>query len=151
MRTLALLSFLLALPACSLLGVDDTVTFADVAEAERLRLGEPGTAVFNDAATWEAFWYEHTSVTDSEGNPLPPPAIDFDNKTAVAVFLGGGPSGCTNYVRLVRSVSLDDGVAVVDVERPRPGGMTCTMLIYPIHVVAFEKVDSVRFSGDVPR
>ncbi|MGB3542270.1 hypothetical protein [Rubrivirga sp.] len=150
MRTLAALSVLLFLPACSLLGLDDAVPFADVPNAEMLRLPEPGTSVFNDAASWEAFWYDHTTVSDGEGNPVPPPEIDFSSKTAVAVFLGGGPSGCTNYLRLVRSVSLGDDATVVRVEQPRTVERTCDMLINPIQVVAFEKAGVVRFAGDVP-
>jgi hypothetical protein len=150
MRTLAALSLLLFLPACSLFGLDDAVPFADVPDAEMLRLPEAGTAVFNDDASWEAFWYDYTSASDGEGNPVPPPEIDFSSRTAVAVFLGGGPSGCTNYLRLVRSVSLDDEAAVVRVERPRSAEGTCDMLINPIHVVEFEKAEAVRFAGDVP-
>ena len=150
MRTLTALFFLLFLPACSLFGLDDAVPFADVPGAEMLWLAEPGTAVFDDAASWEAFWYEHTSVYDGEGNLFPPPDIDFSSKTAVAVFLGGEPSGCTNYLRLVRSVSLDDDTAAVRVERPRSVEGPCGMGISPIHVVMFEKAGAIRFTGDVP-
>ncbi|MEP0547561.1 MAG: hypothetical protein ABJF88_11565 [Rhodothermales bacterium] len=152
MRTLAALSLLLTLPACSLLGLDDEVPFTNVPQAEWLRLPEAGTAVFNDAASWEAFWYDHTSASDSEGNPIPPPEIDFADKTAAAAFLGGGMSGCSNLARLVRSVSLDDDTAVVRVGRLEvEGGVTCDMLISPVHVVTFEKAAAVRFVGEVPR
>jgi hypothetical protein len=153
MRTLAAISLLLALPACSLLGLDDEVPFTDLLQAELLWIPEAGTAVFNDAASWEAFWYAHNSGSDIEGNPVPPPEIDFGATTAVAVFLGGsGMSGCSNLTRLVRSVSLDVDTAVVRVRRPKVGGgMTCDMLISPIHVVTFEKAAAVRFVGEVPR
>ncbi len=152
MRILAAISLLLTLPACSLLGLDDEVPFTDVPRADLLRLPEAGTAVFSDAASWEAFWYAHTSASDLEGNPVPPPEIDFGNKTAVAVFLGDGMSGCSNLARLVRSVSLDDDTAVVRVGRPEvEGGVACEMLIYPVHVVAFKKAAAVRFVGEVPR
>jgi hypothetical protein len=151
MRTLVAVPLLLFLPACGLLGLDDdTVPFSDLPYAEYLRLIEPGTAVFNDDASWAAFWYEHTTVAHEDGSPVSPPEIDFSSKTAVAVFLGSGLSGCGNYVRLVRSVSLDDGVAVVRVERPRKVGGECGMLITPIHLVEFRKAQTVRFAGDVP-
>lgn len=150
MRTVSALTLFLALPACSLFDSGDTIPFTDVPNAEVLRLPEPGTAVFNDSVSWEAFWYDHTSRSDSDGNPVPPPEIDFSGRAAVAVFLGGGPSGCSNYVRLVRSISLDDGAATVQVERPLSVEGTCDMLIYPIHVVEFDNAEAVRFVGDVP-
>lgn len=151
MRALVVFLLFLSLSACNLLGLDDTVPFADVANAERLGLPEPGTEVFQDAASWEAFWYDHTSASDSVGNPVLPPQIDFDTKTVVAVFLGGGPSGCSNYIRLVRSVSLNNDTAVVRIKRPGSVEGVCDMLISPIHVVEFEKAGSIRFVGDVPR
>ena len=82
-----------------------------------------------------------------EGNPLPSPENVFNSKTAVAVFLGVGPCGCVNYLRLIRSVSLDDDASVVRVKRPRSLEGTCGMLISSIHVVEFEEARAVRFAG----
>ena len=150
MRALVALFLIFCLPACSLLGSDDTVPFADVPNVEDLQLGKPGTAVFNEAASWEAFWYDHVNSFDNESTPVPPPKIDFGSKTAVAVFLGGGLSGCSNHVRLVRSISLDGGTAVVDIAPPPYRVGPCDAIINPIHVVEFEKAGAVRFTGNVP-
>lgn len=155
MRIPALLLVLLLIPGCDLAsrssGVGETgLSFADVSDVELMWVGAPGTAVFNDAASWEAFWYEHTSVTDEQGRPVPPPTIEFDGKTVAAVFLGGGPSGCTNYLQLIRGVSLRGDAAEVRIEQPDSAEGMCDMLISPLHIVAFEKTESVRFVGDLP-
>ena len=154
MRTLACLALLALLPACSLWSWegdgDGPVDFEDVPGAEYLRVGQPGTAVFNDAEAWAAFWYDHINSFDGEGNPTPPPAIDFGRRTVAAVFAGDGWSGCTNYYPFVRSVTRRHSTASVHVVFPPSLEGSCDALIEPLHVVAFEKARTVRFTGDVP-
>ena len=49
----------------------DVVPFTDVPNAGMLALSGLGTAVLNDAASWETFGYEHTTMYDGEGQPSP--------------------------------------------------------------------------------
>ena len=150
MRILASLACFLLLAGCSLTDVDDDLSFRNVSGSGNLHVLEPGTAVFNDAVSWEAFWTAHAIDLDGDGTRLPAPEVDFERETVAAVFLGSR-SGCGHFIEMIRGVRVQGDAALVEVRLPSsPSLWTCDMVVFPIHVVAFDKMEEVRFSGDVP-
>lgn len=93
-------------------------------------------AIFRSAAEWAEFWNAHVVCTDQVGKPIAPPAFP-DGEMIVATFWGDGYSGCSNALgETIESVRLEGGLLVVEIgPLPKPD-VTCTALVYPMHVIA---------------
>jgi len=60
-----------------------------VANGQNSSIEDRRTVVVTDRASWEDLWNEHTG-----GGADHIPAIDFDERVAVGVFMGTHPDGC---------------------------------------------------------
>ena len=135
---------------CSLTEADTGLPYRNVEGAGRLLVAEPGTFAFNDAVSWESFWVEHAVDFEGRGALPPAPDVDFERETVAAVFLGTR-SGCGYFIELVREVRMRGDAALVEIGPPSPPShLVCDMVVFPAHIVAFDKVNAVRFTGDVP-
>lgn len=145
----------LAFPACDLIwgtgGSSEPLTFRSLDEAAYLSADSAGTVVFNDAASWRAFWREHGAWSDSTNTDslAHAPAVDFSRRTAVGMFWSPR-SGCDNLVEAVEEV-VRTAPHVAEVEiGPLPDLGDCEALVYPVQVITFEKSRRVDFSGMLP-
>ena len=126
------------------------LVFSNLTEAEALNVSNPGTLVFRDEASWQAFWQANANL----GAPLP--VIDFTDEMLIAVFWGNGYSGCQNFVNAIQEVQVRvDGVntlGVVEVNigvLPMLGG--CITPVTPLQVIVVDTtITSVEFIGFVP-
>ncbi len=147
MRVCLFLALCVLLPACDFFwDHGDAIPFRNVEEAGHLNVEQPGTAVFNDADSWEAFWYEHVTASPT---PLPPP-IDFARRTAVGVFWDA-QSGCDRRVEAVERVSRSAPHAVEVEVGPLPDLGPCDAIVQPVQVITFRKAQHVGFVGIVPQ
>lgn len=146
-RTLILiwLGCLLLVPRCDLFEDDDDtavpLAFEAIEEVERLTIVDPGTAVFRDKPSWEAFWAAHSANS--------PPVVDFEQNILIAVFWGAGYSGSHNRVEAITGIlAFRDRIeTTIGPLPPDPG----EALVYPIEVVRVERRElPVVFRGEVP-
>ena len=104
---------------------------------------EARQAVVNSAGEWTALWREHA------GNQ-PAPAVDFNARTVLAVFLGSRPSA--GYaVEIVGTRADASGLVVEWRERaPERGMLTAQVMTSPAHIVSVPKVTGpVKFEKAV--
>lgn len=98
---------------------------------------EPKQAVARSAAEWAGLWRQHAG-----DKPLP--AVDFESRTVVAVFLGTRSSaGFAADITRVREAS---GVLVVEWQerRPEPGEVSAQVLTSPAVIASVPK-----FAGEI--
>lgn len=91
--------------------------------------------VIRDAAAWAELWAAHS------GGAAPLPAINFDKKMVLAVFLGSRPNGCyaTNLQRVYRNGKK---IMAVHVDSTPGMGVLCTLQITtPAHLIQVERSD----------
>lgn len=86
-----------------------------------------------DAASWTSLWAEH----NSNRQPAPAvPAVDFNTKMVVAVFLGSRPNGCYS-VAITRVLQGNSNTTVKYREgTPRPADVCTQVLTNPAHLAA---------------
>ena len=141
-----------AFPACDFWGhggQTDTIPFRNVEEAKYLSADSAGVYVFNDVATWEDFWSSHIVQTRLAA-PLPAPAIDFERRTAVALFWSP-QSGCHNEAEAVKRVERVGPQAARVVIGPLPDFGDCRAIVYPVQMITFRKSQRVTFAGVRPQ
>lgn len=136
---------LLLVSSCDLFKDDSDkgvpLAFEAIEEVERLTIVEPGTAVFRDQPSWEAFWATHPNYSS--------PAVDFDQYILIGVFWGAGYSGSHNRVEAITGIlAFRDRIeTTVGPLPPDPGDA----LVYPIEVIRIERRElPVVFKGKVP-
>ena len=80
-------------------------------------------------AEWQALWKNHAPAEK-------PPAVDFNSRMVVGVFLGSKPS--TGYQVEIVAVRTDGGTLIVDYVEGQParGMVTAQILTEPFHLVA---------------
>ncbi len=71
------------------------------------------------------------------------PAINFKEKTIVAVFMGQKNSG--GYSIGIESVTIKDNTAIVQVNETVPEGMAATVMTNPYCIAVIPKTDYVKF------
>ncbi len=109
---------------------------------------EGKTLVIMDPPQWKGLWEEHSQI---EVPPPPIPAINFNLKRVVGIFLGERPSG--GYSVEVVSVRTQGTLVVVSwrEKRPPPGYMSASVMSSPYYLkviprsnapVLFEKLPS---------
>lgn len=104
---------------------------------------EARQAVVNSAGEWTTLWREHAGHR-------PPPAVDFNTRTVLAVFLGSRPSA--GYaVEIVGTRADASGLVVEWRERaPERGMVAAQIMTSPGHIVSVPKVTGpVRFEKAV--
>ncbi len=127
-----------------------TVPFANLEEARFLSVGKPRNLIFRDETRWKDFWDRHMFATDSTGNRIPPPSIDFGKEMVLALFWGPGYGGCTNEANAISTIEIVDSKVIVNVGEVQFLGL-CRAMQHPQQVVTLEKVDlSVVLKGKVP-
>ncbi len=126
------------------------LVFTDFIAAQPLEVTTPGTQVFKDQATWDAFWQMHAPLAGSA------PVLDFTQDMLIAVFWGTQSSGCFDFVDAIVNVRarVDAintlGVIEVDIG-PLPNLGSCAALVNPLQVVTVEAtITPVVFVGMVP-
>ena len=126
------------------------LVFTDFIAAQPLEVTTPGTQVFKDQATWDAFWQMHAPLAGSA------PVLDFAQDMLIAVFWGTQSSGCFDFVDAIVNVRarVDAintlGVIEVDIG-PLPNLGSCAALVNPLQVVTVEAtITPVVFVGMVP-
>ena len=126
------------------------LVFTDFIAAQPLEVTTPGTQVFKDQATWDAFWQMHAPLAG------PAPVLDFTQDMLIAVFWGTQNSGCFDFVDAIVNVRarVDAintlGVIEVDIG-PLPNLGSCAALVNPLQVVTVEAtITPVVFVGMVP-
>lgn len=95
--------------------------------------------VVRSADEWTKLWREHAGAK-------PAPAVDFNTRTVLAVFLGTRPSA--GYaVDIVRTRADGAGLVVEFRERvPERGMVTAQILTSPVHMVSVPKTTGpIRF------
>jgi len=126
------------------------LVFTDFVAAEPLEVTTPGTQVFRDQASWDAFWQAHTPLAGSA------PMFDFTQQMLIAVFWGAQGSGCFDFVHAIVNVRArvdavnTFGVIEVDIG-PLPDLGNCATPVNPLQIVSVEAtVAAVEFVGMVP-
>jgi hypothetical protein len=108
-----------------------------------LAIGEPGTAVIRDEATWRTLWTyfgrEHRSPVDPEvlGRVASPPAVDFARFMVIAVGQGS-TSGCSHtaqYISRIEATADQLRVVLGAGTIPQLPDIGCRMLIQPVDAV----------------
>ena len=126
------------------------LVYTDFIAAQPLEVTTPGTQVFRDQATWDAFWQAHAPLAG------PAPAVDFTQDMLIAVFWGAQGTGCFDFVDAILSVRARiDGVntfGVIEVDiGPLPNLGSCAIPVNPLQVVTVETtITQVEFVGMVP-
>ena len=126
------------------------LVFTDFIAAQPLEVTTPGTRVFKDQATWDAFWQMHTPLAGSA------PVLDFTQDMLIAVFWGTQGSGCFDFVDAIVNirarVDAVNTLGVIEVDiGPLPNLGSCAMLVNPLQVVTVEAtITPVQFVGLVP-
>jgi hypothetical protein len=94
--------------------------------------------VIKDADAWQKLWIAYTRYSNP---PLPLPAVDFQTKMVVGVFIGLPPSSC--YSTKIESIRRTaDKLTVRYVETaPRAGTACAAVLTSPAHLVVTERSD----------
>ena len=116
--------------------------FDNIEESEFLAVTEADARVFLDEDTWKAFWTDHS---EEEA-----PDVDFAQEMTIALFWGGGYSGCVNRAEAIREVREGDSRVVVEVG-PLGDLGDCDMVVLPNQVIRLARVDKpVVFDGEVP-
>ncbi|MDP2390534.1 MAG: protease complex subunit PrcB family protein, partial [Acidobacteriota bacterium] len=104
---------------------------------------EARQAVVNSAGEWTTLWREHAGHR-------PPPSVDFNTRTVLAIFLGSRPSA--GYaVEIVGTRTDASGLVVEWRERaPERGMVAAQVMTSPGHIVSVPKVTGpVRFEKAV--
>jgi hypothetical protein len=126
------------------------LVFSDFAAAQPLRVTTPGTQVFRDQATWDAFWQQYAPLAG------PAPVLDFSQEMLIAIFWGAQGTGCSSFVEAILTVQARvDGLntlGVIEVDiGPLPDLGGCATPVHPLQVVAIEAtITPVEFVGLVP-
>ena len=107
------------------------ISFQSVAKGHRSGVRESLQIVARNQVEWNALWQKHAAV---ELNPMPSPAINFDNEIVVGVFLGEKRSG--GYAtEIIRVEQTDDVLYIYYGERsPLPGQISAQGLTQPFHI-----------------
>ncbi|NIM01763.1 MAG: hypothetical protein GTN89_13255 [Acidobacteria bacterium] len=141
--------------ACRSSDPTNQVTFFDLAymdftAAQPLVVGAPGTFVFRDQTSWDAFWQAHAQP------PSAAPMVDFNEDMLIGVFWGAWGTGCFDFVQAIERVRVRiDGVntlGVIEVDiglLPNLG--SCATPVNPFQVIILEATaTAVEFVGQVP-
>jgi len=124
--------------------------FTDFNAAQPLQVSSPGTEVFKDQATWDAFWLQHAPLAG------PAPVLDFSENILIAVFWGAQGTGCFNFVDAILNVRTRvDGLNTLPVVEVAvlalPDLGNCATPVNPFQVVTVETtIAVVDFVGEVP-
>lgn len=87
---------------------------------------------------WVALWKQHTSI---EGNPSPPPHVDFASEMVVGLFLGERSTGGYE-VEITRAEQAGSNLRLYYREKSPPRGAIVTQaLIQPYHLIKLPKHD----------
>lgn len=151
---LLFLSGALLLASCDLFGSSngEPLPFQNVKDAEPLKVQTAHTAVFRSEAAWTAFWEEHVTRINANGEQVAPPAVDFDEDMLIAVFWGDkGYAGCSFFAEAIKSVSAESKALTVEVGK-LPDLGPCQMLVMPLQVIKVGRTETtVAFKGHVPQ
>lgn len=105
----------------------------------------PRQAVARDAAEWAALWRQHA------GESAPPPQVDFNTRTVVAVFLGSRPSA--GFAVEITAMQHRDGALIVQWHERRPSrdDITAQVLTSPAIIASVPKfAGPIRFEQVEP-
>jgi hypothetical protein len=108
-----------------------------IAQTSMSQVDAPRQAVARSQAEWVALWRRHAGET-------PAPAVDFNESTVVAVFLG---SRMSSGYRVGITGTRREGATLVVLwseTRPDPGMMAAQVITTPAHLAAIP-----RFPGDI--
>jgi len=127
-----------------------SLVFTNFIAAQPLEVTAPGTFVFRDQATWDAFWQANAPFAG------PAPVVDFAQDMLVGVFWGALGTGCIEFVNVIDRVRVRVdgvntlGVIEVDIGVLPPLG-NCATPVNPLQVITLEQtITSVEFVGFVP-
>lgn len=98
---------------------------------------ESKQAIARTASEWASLWRQHAGDKAL-------PAVDFDTRMVVAVFLGSRPSG--GYAAEITAVREANGALIVawQERRPEKGAMTAQVLTSPAIIATVRK-----FAGEI--
>ena len=108
------------------------------------QIDSPRSAGAQTPAEWAALWRQHAGET-------PPPAVDLDARTVVAVFLGSRSSA--GYAVDIIGVERSSSVLIVKYQerRPAPGDITAQVLTSPAVIASVPKfTGTIRFEKVAP-
>lgn len=114
-----------------------------IAKESMSHVDEPRQIVARTTAEWAALWRQHAGTTT-------PPAVDFNTRTVVAVFLGTRMAG--GYAVEIVGTRESSGTLVIEWQERRPGRdmITAQVITTPAVIatipkfageITFEKVD----------
>ncbi len=118
-------------------GTGDKVPFEHVGPYQGLR-PDASLWVFQDAASWSAFWYAY--MPSSESTPAPP-AFNFTQNTVVV--LSQGMRGSSGYSLNVTAVYHDGAGLLVEAQESDPGDGCggAAILTWLYDIVKVPKID----------
>jgi hypothetical protein len=101
------------------------------------KIGEEHHAVVQNASAWQQLWAEHVGNESAS-----PPALDFDERTVIAVFKGQSPNTChAANVTEVEPDGSDGDDAIAHVVYHTDADQACAMQVTaPFDVVSVETV-----------
>ena len=123
---------LLAVAACGASPLAPELTYRPIAQGTTV-ITLPGTRVFVDASSWNAFATQMGLRAVSNNPDEPVPSVDFSSETLVVMMLGQRPtSGHTIEVQRIS----DTGSRVVVEAREIKPCVGATVLTYPVLAIA---------------
>jgi len=105
----------------------------DTVERSGVYSGVPAErlVVVRDAPNWMALWTQYTA------NVMPQPAlpaVDFNTRMVIGVYLGARPDGC--YSVAITQVLQDNGNLSVEYSEVRSQGACIQVITYPSHIIS---------------
>ena len=150
---LLFLSGALLLASCDLFESEngEPLLFQNVEDAEPLKVQTAHTAVFKNEAAWTAFWEEHVTQINADGEQVAPPKVNFAEDMLIAVFWGdNGYAGCSFFAEAIEGVSAKSQALTVEVGK-LPDLGPCRMSVMPLQVIKVDRTEAtVVFKGRVP-
>lgn len=114
------------------------VEFQTLSQGTQSGIQEQTAVLIADPERWKAHWERHAKVFVPAP---PPPPVDFDTSSLVAVHLGERRTG--GYTVSIAAINREEGhLRVTAVERrPAPGAVVTMALTQPYHIVLIPRVE----------
>lgn len=119
----------------------ESVPFETISQGDFASIDSPLQLILRDRASFEDLFRR------AFGSQPPAPAVDFNSRSVIAVFLGTRPTGGYS-VEIQRVTRADDFLIVTSLETaPAPGQIVIQVLTQPFHIISVPRTDAqVRFN-----
>lgn len=118
--------------------VSAALSFTSLARGQQSGIHKPFVALITNKADWAEYWRHHAAIF----HPTPPPPpVDFDRASLIAIHLGERRTG--GYSLQILAVDERGGELVVSAveHRPGPGTIVTQALTQPYEIIRIPRVE----------